>query len=157
MDNSSQEDEGFDTSQVCSPGKDEVLEKATLGSEMPIYDSGRLIMEEGHLALQDEMKCSTRKYQTPYGLEEVELQREAQKLDAAGTLTEYKAVDPATPSPLSVGTPGDKRSLLVESRFKDEKDQDESGEGESVVETLSEAREEMELGTTPDEGAVAIN
>ena len=75
------------------------------------------------------------------------------------SLTEYKAVDPAKPSPLSVGTPGDKRSLPVENRFKDalEWDQDESGEGENMNETLSEAGEEMELRPTPDEGAVAGN
>ena len=37
------------------------------------------------------------------------------ELNAAGplyvALTEYKKQDPATPSPLSVGTPGDKRSV----------------------------------------------
>ena len=37
-----------------------------------------------------------------------------------------------------------------------ERDKDESGEGESMKETLSEAGE-MELGITPDEGAVARN
>ena len=45
-----------------------VLEKAG-----PIYDSGRMIVEEGHLALEDENKFSTRRHLTPYGLEEVEL------------------------------------------------------------------------------------
>ena len=125
-----------------------VLEKAGLKSKMPIYDSRKMIMEEGHIALQDEMKCSTRKHLAPYGLDEVELQREGRKLDAAVTLyvslTEYKAVDPVTPSSLSVGIPGDKRSLPVESRFKDalERDQDESAEGESMDETLSETGEE---------------
>ena len=112
---------------------------------MPIYDSGRKIMGHwmGHLALQYEMKCSARKHLAPYALEKVELQREGLKLDAGGTLyvslTEYKAVDPAPPSLLSVGTPGDKRSLSVERRFKDalERDQVETGEGESLDETLS--------------------
>ena len=33
-------------------------------------------------------------------------------------LTEYKKSDRATPSPLSVGTPGDKRSGSVEDRFR---------------------------------------
>ena len=116
-----------------------------------------MIVEEGHLALKDEMKFSTRKYLAPYGLQEVELQQEGRKLDAAGVryvpLNEYKVADPTTPSPLSVGVPGDKRSLPVENRFTDapEWDQAESGEGESMDETLSEAGEEM--GNTLDEGA----
>ena len=50
-----------------------LFERAGLEIQMPIYDSGRLIMEEGHLALEDEMKCNTRKHLAPYGLEEVEL------------------------------------------------------------------------------------
>ena len=45
-----------------------MLEKAG-----PIYDSGRMIVEEGHLALEDENKFSTRRHLPPYGLEEVEL------------------------------------------------------------------------------------
>ena len=125
---------------------------------MPIYDSGR--KDHGRRSpSSSEMKCSTRKHLAPYGLEEVELQHEGRKLDAAGSLyvslTKYKAVDPATPTTLP---PGDKRSLPVENRIKDalERDQDESGEGESMEETLSEAGE-MELGITPDEGAVAGN
>ena len=105
------------------------------------------------------MKFSTRKHLEPYGLQEVELQREGRKLDAAGVLyvplTEYKVADPTTPSPRSVGTAGDSRSLPVEIRFTNalERDQTESGEGESMNETLSEAGEEMEMGNTPDEGA----
>ena len=43
-----------------------VPEKAGPESKMPIYDSGRMIMEEGHLALQDGLKCSTRKHLSPY-------------------------------------------------------------------------------------------
>ena len=72
-----------------------------------------------------------------YGLQEVELQQQGRKLDAAGIfyvpLTEYKIADPTTTSPLSVGTPGDKRNLPVENRFTDalKREQDESGEGES--------------------------
>ena len=118
-------------------------------------------MEEGHLALKDEMKFSTRKYLAPYGLQEVELQQEGQKLDAAGVLnvplTEYKVADPTTPSLLSVGTPVDKRSLPVENRHSDtlERDQAESGEGDSMDENLSEAGEEMEVGNTPN--VVATN
>ena len=52
-------------------------------------------------------------------------------------LTEYKRLDPATPSPLSVDTPGDKRSGPVEDRFKRilERRRNESEE-ESMDETL---------------------
>ena len=54
--------------------------------------------------------------------------------------------------PLSVGTPGDK-SHPIEKRFGDalEKEQAESGEGESMDETLSEKGEEMEVENTPDQ------
>ena len=50
-----------------------------------------------------------------------------------------------------MGTPGDKRSGPVESKFRDvlEKRRAES-EGESMDETLSEAGEEMEVGNTPE-------
>ena len=63
-------------------------------------------------------------------------------------------MDPTTPSPLSVSPPGDKRSLPVENRFRYvlEREQAESGEGESMDETLSEAGEEMEVGNTLDQG-----
>ena len=103
------------------------------------------------------MKFATRKYRPPYGLKELELKQEEKKLDAAGplyvALTEYKKLDPATPSPLSVGTPGDKSSHPVRNRFRDalEKEQAESGEGESMDEILSEAGEEMELGKIPEQ------
>ena len=61
-------------------------------------------------------------------------------------LTKYKKQDPATPSPLSVGTPGDKRSGPVDTRFRDvlERRRAES-EGESMDETLSKTGEEMEV------------
>ena len=51
-----------------------------------------------------------------------------------------------------MGTPGDK-SHPVEKRFRDalEKEQAESGEGESMDETLSEVGEEMEVENTPDQ------
>ena len=133
------------------------LEEAELENKLPIWDDGRVILEEGHIALKDEMKLATRKYRVPYGLEELELKQEEKRLDAAGplyiALTEYKKLDPAAPSPLSVGTPGDKRSHFVKNRFRDalEKEQAESGEGESKDETLSEAGEEMEVGNTPDQ------
>ena len=37
------------------------LEKAGLENKLPIYDDGRMILEEGHVALKDEMKFSERK------------------------------------------------------------------------------------------------
>ena len=66
-------------------------------------------------------------------------------------LTEYKKQDTATPSPLSVGTPGDKRSGPVEDRFREilERRRAES-EAESMDETLSETGEEMKVGNTPE-------
>ena len=131
------------------------LERAGLENMLPVWDDGRMIMEEGHLALKDEMKFATRRYRAPYGLEQVEMRQEGKELDAAGplyvALTEYKKPDPTTPSPLSVGTPGDKRSGPVEDRFRRilERRRVESGE-ESMVETLSEAREDLEVGNTPE-------
>ena len=122
---------------------------------LPVWDDGRMIVEEGHIARNDEMTFSTRKYWAPYGLEQVEMRQEGKELDAAGplyvALTEYKKSDPATTSPLSVGTPGDKRSGPVEDRLKRilERRRAESEE-ESMVETLSEAGEEMEVENTPE-------
>ena len=99
------------------------LEKAGLESKLPNYDDERMIVEEGHPALRDEMKFDTRNYRAPYGLQEVELLQEGRELDAAGVLyvplTEYKTADPTTPSPLTVRTPGDRRNLSVENRFTD--------------------------------------
>ena len=83
------------------------------------------------------------------------MRHEGRELDAAGplyvALTEYKKSDPTTPSPLSVGTPGVKRSGPVEDRFSRilERRRAESGE-ESMDETLSEAGEDMEVGNTPE-------
>ena len=120
------------------------LEHARLENMLPVWDDGRMIAD-GHIALKDEMKFATRKYRAPYGLEQLEMKPEEKKPDAAGplyvALTEYKKLDPATTSPLSVGTPGDKRSNPVEDRFRNalEKKQAESEEGESMDETLSEA------------------
>ena len=119
-----------------------ILEEAGFENKLPIYDDGRLIVEEGHMALKDDMNFATRKYRGPYGLEELELRQEGKKLDAAGPLyvplTEYKKADPTTPAPLEVL----------------EREQAESGEGESLDETLGEAGEEKEVGNTPDQGAV---
>ena len=134
------------------------LEKAGIESKLPIYDDRRMIVKEGHQALKDEKKFGTRKYRAPYGLQDVELQHQGRNLDAAGVLyvplTAYKAADPTTPSPLSVGTPGNRRNLPVENRFNDalERDQPELGERESMDKTLGEAGEEMEVGKTPDGG-----
>ena len=58
-----------------------------------------------------------------YGLEETELQHEEGRLNEAGSLfvplTEHRQLDPATPSPLPIDTPGDKRNLPVENRFEE--------------------------------------
>ena len=117
------------------------VDRSTLENESPIWDDGRMIVEEGHIALKDEMKFATRKYRAPYGLEQVEMRQKGKELDAAGllyvALTEYKKQDPATPSPL-----GRFRKIL-------ERRQAESGE-ESMDETLSETGEEMEVGNTPE-------
>ena len=132
------------------------LERAGLENMLPVWDDGRMIVEEGHIALKgDEMMFATRRYRAPYGLEQVEMRQEGKELDAAGplyvALTEYKKTDPTTPSPLSVGTPGDKRSGPEEDRFRRilERRGVESGE-ESMDETLSEAGEDMEVGNTPE-------
>ena len=131
------------------------LERAGLEHMLPVWDDGRMIVEEGHIALKDEMKFATRRYRAPYGLEQVEMRQEGKELDAAGplyvALTEYKKPDPTTPSPLSVGTPGDKRSGPVEDQFRRilERRRVESGE-ESMDETLSEAGEDMKVGNTPE-------
>ena len=131
------------------------LDQADLEKTLPVWDDGRMIVEEGHIALKDEKKFATRKYRAPYGLERLEMKQEEEELDAAGplyqALTEHKKQDPAAPSPLSVGTPGDKRSGPVESRFRDvlERRRAES-EGESMEKTLCDAGEEMELGNTPE-------
>ena len=133
------------------------LEQEGLENMLPIWDDGRMIVMEGHVALVDDMKFATRKYRAPYGLEQVEVRQEGKELDAAGqlhvALTEYKKLDPTTPSPLSVDTPGDKRSGPVEDRFKKilERRRHESEE-ESMDETLSEAGEDMEVGNTPEPG-----
>ena len=36
------------------------LEKAKLENMLPVWDDGRMIVEEGHIALKDEMKFETR-------------------------------------------------------------------------------------------------
>ena len=129
------------------------LDRAGLENMLPVWDDGKMIVEEGHIALKDEMKFATREYRAPYGLEQVEMRREGEEMDAAGPLyvADYKKLDPTTPSTLSVGTPGDKRSGPVEDPFRKilERRKAESEE-ESMDETLSEAGEEMEIGNTPE-------
>ena len=132
------------------------LDQAELENMLPVWDDGRMIVEEGHIALKDDMKFATRKYRAPYGMEQKEMKREEKELEAAGSLyvalSKYKKLDPATPSPLSVGTPGDKRSGPVESRFRDVLERRRAElEGETMDETLSEAGEEMEVGNTPEQ------
>ena len=134
-----------------------LLERAGLENKLPVWDDGRMIVNEGHIALKaDDMLFATRKYRAPYGLEQVERRQEGKELDAAGplhvALTEYTETGPATPSPLSVDTPGDKRSGPVEDRLRRilERREAESGE-ESMDETLSEAGEDMEVGNTPEQ------
>ena len=130
------------------------LDQLDLENMLPVWDDGRLIVENGHIFLKDEIKFGTRKYRAPFGLERVEIKQEENELDPAGplyvALTRYKKQDPATPSPLSVGNSGDKRSGPVQSKFRDvlERRRAES-EGESMDETLSEAGEEMKVGNTP--------
>ena len=133
------------------------LGEAGLENKLPIYDDGRMIVQEGPISLKDDMNFATRKYQAPHGLEELQLRQDGKTLDAAGplyvALTKNKKLDPSTSSPLSVGTLGDKISHPVENRFRDapEKEHAGSGEDESMDETLSEAGEEMEVGNTPDQ------
>ena len=62
------------------------LDRASMENELPIWDDGRMIVEQGHIALKDEMKFATRKYRAPYGLEQVEMRQEGRELDAAGLL-----------------------------------------------------------------------
>ena len=131
------------------------LDRVGLEKMLLVWDDGRMFVDKGHIALKDEMKFATRKYRAPYGLKQVEMRQEGKELDAAGplyvALMEYKKPGPTTPSPLLVGTPGEKTSGPVEDRFRRilERRRVESRE-ESMDETLSEAGEEMEVGNTPE-------
>ena len=75
------------------------LDRAKLEILPPIWDDRRMIVEEEHIALKDEMRFATRKYRAPYGLEQLEMKQEEKKLDAASplyvALTEYQKLDPA--------------------------------------------------------------
>ena len=56
------------------------LEKAALDNQLPIYNDGRMIVEEGHIALKDDMKFATRKHRAPFGLQDLELRQEGNGL-----------------------------------------------------------------------------
>ena len=77
------------------------LERAGLESVLSVWDDGRMIVEEGHIALKDKMEFATRKYRAPIGLEHVEMRQEGKELDAGCplyvALTEYKKSDTITP------------------------------------------------------------
>ena len=87
-----------------------------------------------------------KEYLAPYGLQEVELQYEGHKLEAAGSfyyvpLTEYKRLNPITPSPLSIDTLGQNINLHKENRFEDalKRERSEVTEGKRMEEALSES------------------
>ena len=67
--------------------------------------------------------------------------------------------NPATPFPLSIDTPGDKRNLPVENRFEDtlKKKKSEVIEKEKMNETLNEPEEDFDIGATPAEEIVPGN
>ena len=137
-----------------------MLKRAGFENKDPLYDDDRTIVEEGHLALKAQLRCSTRRHLAPYGLEEIEVQHEEPRLDAAGalyvTLTEYDQSDPVMPSNLSIDTPGDKRNLPVENKLEDalKKERSEVIEKKKMDETLSEPQEAMDIGATPAEEIV---
>ena len=70
------------------------LDQTDLENMLPVWDDGRMIVEEGHIALKDEMKFATRKCRAPFGLYQLELKHEEKELEAASplyvALTEYK-------------------------------------------------------------------
>ena len=47
------------------------LDQAKLENVLPIWDDGRMIVEEEHIALKYEMRFATRKYRAPYELEQL--------------------------------------------------------------------------------------
>ena len=56
------------------------LEEAGFENKLPIYDDGRMIVDEGHMALKDDIKFATKKYRAPYRLEELEFRQEGKGL-----------------------------------------------------------------------------
>ena len=55
------------------------LDQANLENMLPVWDDGRMIVEEGHIAMKDEIKFATRRYRAPYGLEQVEMKQEGKR------------------------------------------------------------------------------
>ena len=163
MDDASKEDERLNASKVQGSGYLENARSSGSGEHAAGLGRWKNARGRGTYRSKDEMKFATRKYRAPYGLEQLGMKQEEKELYAAGplyvALSQYKKLDPATPSSLSVGTPGDRRSNPVEDRFKDalERGRVESEEGESMDETLSEAGEEMEVGNTPDQAPAEMD
>ena len=60
MDDSSEEDERLNTSKIRGE-RDllRTLDWTSLENMLPIWDDGRMILEEGHIALKNEMKFAT--------------------------------------------------------------------------------------------------
>ena len=89
--------------------ENKVLEREVFENKNPVYV--RILVEEGHLGLKAESRCSTKKHLASYGLQEVELQQKGARLDAAGALyvplAEYK-------NDTSIDTLGDKINTLGE-------------------------------------------
>ena len=71
------------------------LDQARLECMLPAWDDGKMIVEEGHIALKDEMKFATRMYRAPFGLEQLEMKQGEKELNAAGplyvALTDYRS------------------------------------------------------------------
>ena len=55
------------------------LNQADLENTLPVWNDGRMIVEEGHIALKGEMKIATRKYRVPYGLEQLQMKQSPQR------------------------------------------------------------------------------
>ena len=86
---------------------------------LPIWDEGRMIVEEvGYCAKGLDEVC----HKKVPGALRIRLGRTKTGRERAGcsrlVMTEYKKQDIAKPLPMSVGTPGDKRSGPVEDRFR---------------------------------------
>ena len=62
-----------------------------------------------------------------------------------------RRLNPTTPSPLSIDTPGDKNNIPVENKFEVtlKRERSEKAERERMEEALSEADKEMDIGVTP--------
>ena len=62
MDDSSEEDERLNAPNLEVREVLRALDRAGLENMLPVWDEGRMIVEEGHVALKEEMKFATRKY-----------------------------------------------------------------------------------------------